>query len=217
MLKSPASIGVLIMWGFINICVLCLLHFHSHNNLNQQDLLNTKVQLLKLKRNRDIILLKSSQVDFMRTTMWFGKEDSSINITTIISPSCKHCRQVVFTLLSILEKGIEFRWNIMLGERTDQDLEKIQQWILEYVSDKDKFSQDLKLWSNERIQNLQYSSNSFINDNKVSDICKDFQKQIKHLNILGFPQIILNDRLLSTIYRTEDLEYIIKDLTQGNQ
>ena len=92
MLKSPASIGVLIMWGFINICVLCLLHFHSHNNLNQQDLLNTKVQLLKLKRNRDIILLKSSQVDFMRTTMWFGKEDSSINITTIISPSCKHCR-----------------------------------------------------------------------------------------------------------------------------
>lgn len=105
----------------------------------------------------------------------------------------------------------------MLGERTDQDLEKIQQWILEYVSDKDKFSQDLKLWSNERIQNLQYSSNSFINDNKVSDICKDFQKQIKHLNILGFPQIILNDRLLSTIYRTEDLEYIIKDLTQGNQ
>ena len=33
------------------------------------------------------------------------------------------------------------------------------------------------------------------------------------LNIIGFPQIVLNDRLLSTIYTTKDLEYIITDLS----
>ena len=121
----------------------------------KQEQLKTTIQLLKLKRKQEIILLESSQIEIATTPMWFGKEDSSIIITTIISPSCKHCRKVVSELLLLIEKEVQFRWNVVLGKTISQDSEKIKIWVQEYISDKDFFLEALHLWSNEQIQDLQ--------------------------------------------------------------
>ncbi|MCI5560565.1 MAG: DsbA family protein [Phocaeicola sp.] len=158
--------------------------------------------------------MESSPIELIKSPMWFGKEKASINITTIISPSCQHCRKVVFELLTLIEKGIDFRWNIMLGKIMNEDSQKIEMWVQEYISDKNKFLKSLHLWSNERTRCLHYSLNSVNQDIRVSEICYDFEYKMKKLNVLGFPQIVLNDRLLSTIYTAKDLEFIIADLSQ---
>lgn len=204
----------LILWGLVNTCILGILYFYSHIHLTQQEQLKTKIQLLKLKREKRIILLESSPIELIKSPMWFGKEKASINITTIISPSCQHCRKVVFELLTLIEKGIDFRWNIMLGKIMNEDSQKIEMWVQEYISDKNKFLKSLHLWSNERTRCLHYSLNSVNQDIRVSEICYDFEYKMKKLNVLGFPQIVLNDRLLSTIYTAKDLEFIIADLSQ---
>ncbi|MGN0514824.1 MAG: vitamin K epoxide reductase family protein, partial [Lachnospiraceae bacterium] len=205
------NVRVIIVFGMISICILYLLHFCEHTRRNQQEQLNTTIQLLKLKRKTEIILLESSQIEPIITPMWFGKENSSLNITTIISPSCKHCRKVVFELLLLIEKGVKFRWNVVLGKMMSHDSEKIKIWVQKYISDKNKFSHDLYLWSNEQIQSLQCVQKAVVNDEQISKICNNFDTQIERLNISVFPQIMLNNRLLSSIYTIRDLEFIIAD------
>lgn len=211
--KQPARLGLLVIWGIINILILCLLYFYSYIYLNRQKHLETEIQLLKLKRKNEVILLESSHVNLNLTPMWLGKEQSPINITTIISPSCKHCRKVVLELLSLIDKGIEFRWNIILGKIMEADSEKIEIWIKKYIADKNRFLYDLHLWSNGKIQNLFYSPNFVPQNEEVSNMHRIFDEQMTSLNIIGFPQIVLNDRILSTIYTAKDLEYIITDLS----
>lgn len=211
------NVGVIIVFGMISICILYLLYLCERTRQNQQEQLNTTIQLLKLKRKTKIILLESSQIEPIITPMWFGKENSSVNITTIISPSCKHCRKVVFELLLLIEKGVQFRWNVVLGKMTRHDSEKIKIWVQKYISDKNKFSQDLYLWSNVQIQSLQCVQKTAVNDVQISKICNDFDTQIERLNISIFPQIILNNRLLSSIYTIRDLEFIIADMSQWKQ
>ena len=211
------DVGVIIVFGMISICILYLLYLCERTRQNQQEQLNTTIQLLKLKRKTKIILLESSQIEPIITPMWFGKENSSVNITTIISPSCKHCRKVVFELLLLIEKGVQFRWNVVLGKMTRHDSEKIKIWVQKYISDKNKFSQDLYLWSNVQIQSLQCVQKTAVNDVQISKICNDFDTQIERLNISIFPQIILNNRLLSSIYTIRDLEFIIADMSQWKQ
>ncbi|WP_297260745.1 vitamin K epoxide reductase family protein [uncultured Prevotella sp.] len=212
--KYPINMRMLVVLGIINVCILYLLQFYEHFHLKQQEQLNTTIQLLKLKRKPEIILLESSQIEIATTPMWFGKEDSSIIITTIISPSCKHCRKVVSELLLLIEKEVQFRWNVVLGKTISQDSEKIKIWVQEYISDKDFFLEALHLWSNEQIQDLQCVHPKTIYDDKIYKICNYFNQQIEHLNISKFPQIFLNRRLLSPIYTTSDLKFIISDMLQ---
>lgn len=211
--KEPIKLGLLVIWGMINIFMLCLLHFRAYTYLNRQKHLETEIQLLKLKRKNEVISLESSHVSLDLMPMWLAKEHSKIIITTIISPSCNHCRKVVHELLSLIDKGIQFRWNLILGRIMESDSEKIEIWITKYITNKTGFLYDLRLWSNEKIKNLSCSPNFILQNDKVAKICQIFDKQIASLNIIGFPQIVLNDRLLSTMYTAKDLEFIITDLS----
>ena len=95
----------------------------------------------------------------------------------------------------------------------EADSEKIEIWIKKYIADKNRFLYDLHLWSNGKIQNLFYSPNFVPQNEEVSNMHRIFDEQMTSLNIIGFPQIVLNDRILSTIYTAKDLEYIITDLS----
>lgn len=207
------KLEALIVWGILNICMLILLCFYSQSYQNQQKHLKDKIQLLTLKRKKEIVLLESSHITPIITPIWFGKEKASINITTIISPSCNHCRKVVFDFFSLIEKGVEFQWSIVLGKTMNEDSKKIEIWVQEYMADKNKFLQNLYLWSrgNRLVQSLNSIPSSAVQDTTVFEICSGFDKQIESLNILGFPQIILNGRLLSNMYTVKDLEYVIRD------
>lgn len=211
--KQAVRLELLVIWGIINILMLCLLHFYSYIYLNRQEHVETKIQLLKLKRQKEVMLLESSHVTPILTPMWLGKEQSPIVVTTIISPGCKHCRNVVLELLSLIDKGIQFRWNLILGKIMEADSKKIEIWVDKYMADKNRFLYDLRLWSNEKIQNMSCSSNFAPQNEGVINMCRIFDKQIATLKVTGFPQIALNDRLLSRIYTAKDLEFVITDLS----
>ncbi len=211
--SQHVNFGLLIVWAIYEICFLCLFSLHSHKRLNQQEQLSPKIENLKLKRNKDVLLIESSYLEQVKTPLSLGTDTSSINISTIISPSCPHCRKIVFELLSLIERGIEFQWNIILGKISSQDSKEIEIWINEYFSDKNKFIHDLRLWSNGKIQNLSTISKLSHQNLKSIEICRDYNRQIERLNISGFPQIILNSRLLSSVYTGEDIKFLIADLT----
>ena len=211
------NVGVIVLFGTITVLLLCILHYYEHTLRNQQEKINTTIQLLKLKRKTEIILLESSQIEPIITPMWFGEENSSVNITTIISPSCKHCRRVVSELLLLLRKGVCFRWNVLLGKKSINDSELIKIWVQRYLSDKNQLLEDLQLWSNEKIQDLRLLKSIAIYEDRISEICNDFNRQVESLKIAVFPQIILNDRLLSPIYTSIDLKYILTDMSHLEQ
>lgn len=214
---QPLNWEFLIVWGIINTCILCLLHFYSIIYFSRQELLKTKIQLMKLKRKRDVILLESSHVNPIMTPIYLGKKISKTNITTIISPSCKHCRKVAFELLALIDRGFEFRWNIILGKRIEADLENNKYWVNEYIYNKNKFVHDLYLWSSEKKQSLYCFPQPDDQNKQITEICQIFNRYIDRLDISGFPQIILNDRWLSPIYTIKDIEFIIKDITDFSQ
>lgn len=209
--SGTINLGLLTVWVACAVCYLCLFTLYSHNRLNQHENLGTRIENLKLKRSKDVLLMKSSSAGHVKAPISLGVETSRINVTTIISPSCRHCRKIVSELLSLTEQKIEFRWNIILGTTAINDPEKIKIWIQSYIYDKNKFIQDLYLWSSGRIRNLSYKSGTDPHDSKVKEMCRDNDRQIENLNISGFPQIILNGRLLSPVYSTEDLELMIFD------
>lgn len=211
--KHSVNLELLIVLGIIYICVLCVVHFKEHIHQILQEQLAETIQLLKLKRKTEVILLESASVGQVKTLMWFGDENSAINITTIISPSCRHCQNVLVDILSLIEKGIKFRWNIVLGRNKIQDAEEIDMWVQEYFSDKNLFYKKLRLWSNNQIRSLSYRSRPIARNEKILKTCRDFDRLIERLNIQGFPRIILNDRFLSNIYTIKDLEFIITDMS----
>lgn len=206
--QLPINLWILTIWTFCAICFLGLLTLCSQFQLARQDNLSTKIENLKLKRNREVFLIESSFCEPVKAPIMLGAETSQINITTIISPNCRHCRKIVSELFSLTKRKIEFRWNIILGKTTERDAEIINVWIQSYLSDKDKFINELYLWSIEEILTL---SATGLQSLEVTDIIQDNDKQVEKLKISGFPQIILNDRLLSSVYSTEDLEFIIAD------
>lgn len=207
----PVNFGVLTIWAFFAICFLCLLTLFSQIRLTRQNNLNTKIENLKLKRNKDIFLIESSYAEQIKATMKLGRDTANINVTTIISPSCKHCRKVVSELLSLAERDIKFQWNIVLGKTTEMDSEIIKIWIQSYLSDKDKFIHELHLWSIGKTHSLYCKFITDPNNYKVNEIIQENDREIERLNISGFPRIVFNDRLLSSVYSMEDLEFIIAD------
>lgn len=204
------KLDILTIWAISNVFILLILYLISDIYKNKREVIDEKTQLLKLKRKKEIILLESSEVETIHSPIFFGEEDHHINISTIISPSCNHCRKVVFDLCLLIERGIKFRWNIILGKMKEEDAEKIAIWVDSYLYDKNTFIKYLRIWSSRNIDSLDHISNI---DKKSSEICNDFDKLINKFGILGFPRIILNGRMLSDIYTTKDIEFIINDLS----
>lgn len=91
------------------------------------------------------------------------------------------------------------------------DSEIIKIWIQSYLSDKDKFIHELHLWSIGKTHSLYCNFITDPNNYKVNEIIQENDREIERLNISGFPRIVLNDRLLSSVYSMEDLEFIIAD------
>ena len=111
------------------------------------------IQLLKLKQKK-IMLLESTKIEPINSLIWFGEENSSTCITTIISPGCKHCQKIIKELCILVEKGDKFRWNVVIGMTKNQDSKEIEVWIQEHFRDKQLFLQSLKIWSNNNDKSL---------------------------------------------------------------
>lgn len=176
---------------------------------NSANRLAESIDLLKLKRKKEVMLTESIPVKPLNSPIILGDKTSSTLITTIISPNCRHCQKMVADCISLQRKGLKFRWEIILGETSQKDSEAIDIWIKRFLDDKNNFFRELILWSNAKNTTLNVLD-SFTNT-ATSDIRESFGKQIAGLNISGFPQLILDDRLLSSIYTVKDLEFLITD------
>lgn len=206
----PQNLNIIIIFGGIFLIASSSLQYIHNIKQNESVYLRNYIDLLKLKRKDTILQPESTPINTTQTPISFGEKDSVSVVTTLISPNCSHCREIVFEFLKLQKKGINFRWNIILGQTTPGDSEMIDNWILLYYTDKDQFFDDLYRWSNGTIVSMPISrSINAIDKDRISEIKHSFEREIADLNITGFPQIILNERLLSSIYTAKDIEFLI--------
>lgn len=206
------NLNLVLLWCCIESCVLFIMH-HLHKLYSQQhEQLTEKIQLIRLKRRKEIMLLESAKVGTVLSPIWIGSEKSPVSITTFISLSCKHCRKVSHDIFSLMDKGLEFRWNIIFRNASGSDVERIDNWIKQYYIDKDKFLSDLQLWSKASIGAVHVSkfpSTEAVENIDSNKIKQFFEKQLHRLNVHEFPTIIFKDNLLSSIYSVSDIELLM--------
>jgi len=211
--RRPINIRIAALFCGVFSVATAILQYISNINHREAMHLAEGIKFLKLKRKKEIILTESTPAIPVGSPIGFGDETSPSNVTTIISPGCSHCRKVVSEVMTLLKKGVRFRWNIILGQTAQHESGIIDNWIRRFMTDKKKFFEDLDLWSNGAAQMSPPISQPSVDNTDISKIRQSFDYQIAELNISGFPQIILNDRLLSPIYTARDLEFLITDET----
>lgn len=208
----PQNLNIVISYSAIFLITSCALRYIYNTRQNESANRRNQIDLLRLKRKDVILQSESAPINTTNTPISFGEKDSSSVLTTLISPNCSHCRKIAFEFLKLQKKGVKFKWNIILGQTSPKDSEIIDNWIQWYYTDKDKFLENLYQWSNGTIVSMPISRNiNAIDKNRISEIKHSFEREIADLNITGFPQIILNERLLSSIYTVEDIEFVIFD------
>ncbi|MCM1140233.1 MAG: hypothetical protein NC453_16830, partial [Muribaculum sp.] len=208
----PQNLNIIILYSVIFLITSCALQYNHNIKQNAAAYLRDCIDLLKLKRKYTILQSESTSVNTIHTPIWFGEKDSTFEVTTLISPNCSHCRKITSELLKLQKKGVKFKWNIILGQTSPKDSEMIDIWIQRYFDDKEKFSEEIYRWSNGTIVSIPSSGIiDTIDKTGLSEIRHSFERVIENLHISGFPQIILNERLLSSIYTVKDIEFVIFD------
>lgn len=205
------NMSIITLYCCIFLLSLAILQYISNIKNRINNLFADSISLLKLKRKKEVFLIESSITKPISSPIGFGNEKSTSNITTILSPSCSHCKKVVSEFIALRQKGLDFRWNIILGQTTQADADIIEEWIHRFLTDKDKFLEDLILWSNGKAQISASIPQNSVKETDLLGIRQSFNNHIADLNISGFPKIILNNRLLSSIYTSNDLEFLIAD------
>lgn len=171
---------------------------------------------LSLKRKRYILLNESSKLNIANGNgfLWVENEEVEDIITTIISPSCRNCKNMVLNIFQLLNDGIvPFKWRIILGESHIGDAKLNEDWIRCYMSDRQLFLRNLRKWCKIKKEHKFYALTSQLanSEEKISKICENFKSTIESCKITGFPRIAINNMLLSSVYNGSDIRYIIID------
>lgn len=116
---------------------------------------------------------------------------------------------MVGEVLSIFDTTDSIRWNIVLGPVSESNTEAIERWVRVYCEDSVRFMTELRNWSKsgKPINRPQSAADK----KSIPDIINLFDKIKEQLKISSFPTIIINDRLLSSLYTPGDLKYIVSD------
>lgn len=173
-----------------------------------------RYELLKLKRKKYV--LSNECVDFKTkdemSIFWKKSETSTDIITSIISPSCPNCKKLAKDILELFDKQIVFfHWKIILGETHEADKELNKIWITCYVDNPQSFFYHFRKWC--------YSDSKFDFQKKLSqekqmkanEYLFHFNKKIKEYNLSGLPRLVINNRLLSSIYNGSDILFLLLD------
>ncbi|MDE5573730.1 MAG: hypothetical protein K2I94_08290, partial [Muribaculaceae bacterium] len=210
MSPDSLSLKIILQWSFVVFMILCALHYISMLRIKQRESFGDRIDLLRLKRRKDILLSESQLNESIDSPMWLGQGNAKIKLMTIISPGCPHCRQLVGEILSLLDKIHSIRWDIVLGVVSKSDIKTIDVWISQYNKDKSCFIEKLRLWSKSGKPIDSLDRPISIESSKA--VLETFANIKERLKIDNFPAILLNDRKLSSLYTPEDLKYIISDL-----
>ncbi|MDE6330121.1 MAG: vitamin K epoxide reductase family protein [Muribaculaceae bacterium] len=199
------------LFVFIFISTLLILQLIKSMRDKESNMMTDRIASMKIKRKKEIFMMENSQISDIISPIHLGNKNSLYTVTTILSPSCKHCKKLASELISLYQNGQSFRWNIILGSSNPADLTLIDSWIKQYLSDKHKFFEHLKSWSKGEMTPLKPIQGYKDNEATISIITQFFNQKLMELNISSFPQIILNNRLLSSSYSLTDLRYLLAD------
>ena len=172
--------------------------------------------LLNLKRKKYVIVNESQELICKEGGMVLslGLKTAEDVVTTIISPSCLKCKEMVRDILKLLDSNIvSFRWNIILGESSKEDSLKNKDWIRCYIDNPDFFLDYIRNWSNGK-RECHYciaSSLSLKQDEEISRFYESFISTVRSFRITGFPRIAVNGKMLSPIYNGSDIVYLLID------
>lgn len=142
--------------------------------------------------------------------IFLGNKESSIIITTVITPHCPHCKHVIeemFDLINIYP----IKWIIIWNGTTLYPTANKEQlyWEELYRLDKRSFQNELYKFVNS-------SKYKAISISDISEQTKlSFFKQLEVLEknrIEKNPTILINGRILSTYYKVDDFRYILNEL-----
>lgn len=131
--NQETNMSVITLYGCIFLISLATLQYISNIRNSINNLYADRINLLKLKRKKEIALIESTLIRPMSSPIGFGNESSISNVTTILSPSCNHCRKVMSEFIALRKKGLDFRWNIILGQTTPADADIIEEWIYRFL------------------------------------------------------------------------------------
>jgi predicted DsbA family dithiol-disulfide isomerase len=138
-------------------------------------------------------------------------KNSSITISTVITPFCPHCKVVIKEMLYLLKKH-PIEWIIIWnGTISLPDINKEQLgWEELYKTDKQEFIHELYRFANGK----QYK----VTNIKVSEQTKkEFLSKLRLLKankIDKFPTILINGKILSKYYTVHDFRYIFNELIE---
>lgn len=214
-IRFKLSWDILLIYSCSFMMSLGIIQYLSTIHIKEERWVNDRIRMLKVIRKPKTLISESTPIDPIISPVVLGEDNSLTKLTTVISPSCKHCRKTVKEVIALIERGSIFRWELILGQSREKDKDIIESWLTKYYLNKESFYQELALWSkgDDRIHTV---SNGMLR--KRSDIDKvksDFCKQIKDLGITGFPRIIFNNQILSSLYSERELVYLFYDYSNA--
>lgn len=175
-------------------------------------------KLLSLKRKGFVVENESVFLKIERLPILLEYNNSKTKnntVITIISPSCPACQNIVNEMYKLIDTNrLIFKWIVILGKSQTGDDNVNRQWINMYLNNPQHFFKYLRCWSisGNKFQKNNDIINSLEQENIINQVIEGFNNTICNYNITSFPRIVINSRLLSTIYTGADIEYIIMDM-----
>lgn len=209
------------MHSSILLAIFSLTAVGAFINKKVRDYFNQKLkqrqnryELLKLKRKNYV--LSNECVDFKTddemSIFWKKSETSTDIITSIISPSCPNCKKLAKEIFELFDKQIvSFHWKIILGETHEADKELNKIWITCYVDNPQSFFYHFRKWCYSDSNFDLHKKLSQEKQTKANEYIFHFNKKVQEYNLSGLPRLVINNRLLSSIYNGSDVLFLLID------
>lgn len=211
-LFSSEIILIFILSFFIASAIILSLKKHLEILVQYK---SERITSFTLKRNYYVLQQLLTEGEYMdleyQNAISLKNKNSSITISTVITPFCPHCKVVIKEMLYLLKKH-PIEWIIIWnGTISLPDINKEQLgWEELYKTDKQEFIHELYRFANGK----QYK----VTNIKVSEQTKkEFLSKLRLLKankIDKFPTILINGKILSKYYTVHDFRYIFNELIE---
>ena len=178
-----------------------------------------QIEALRIKRNPNVfhaVMRKQPQLkEENKDYLLVGNQESSIIITTWISPYCPHCANIVTDILSLYDKtNGNIQWRIYWAGKADKHsyYNKVQLHLIAiYKEDKQKFMLAIKKWYKYHKTSLfATQSNNRLPIGSIDILEKQIQYS-QDMQIKTYPSVFLNNCLLPKEYSLKDLSFMLHD------
>ena len=196
--------------ALVTLAVVVLINVCGNSVKTAKD---SRVKLLTLKRIPgmfNMLLNRQPQKQVVSAhALQFGNENAKITLDTVVSLNCRHCRETVKQVCTLMERWPNlFRWRVYLDGISDSGSDKILnlrqlQVVNLYQSDSYQAFLALKEW---RFKKLSHDVSSCAKARYVELLVDIRQMEVEH-----YPTILFNGRLFPSEYSLADVDVLISD------